>query len=1027
MKTVRDACQLQPNALSIKLSDQIEQLDELIHAEGDGTAFFEKTFITQGMQDLVTEGVARLAAVSNQAVFHLKQAMGGGKTHLLVGFGLLAKHPALRKKYCGGDANSQLFDTARVAAFNGRNSPANFFWGEIAQQLGKADLFQEFWASGPKAPDEKAWLKLFEGKEPILILLDEMPPYFEDLSTRPIGTGTVADIATRAFAGLLTAAGKKANVCVVVSDLAAAYQTGGALIIKALDNAKQELGRAERSITPVDLAANEIYDILRKRLFTKLADKAEIDDIADAYGKKLEEASKSKVANRGAEAIADEIAATYPFHPRLKNVIALFKENEHFKQTRGLIELVSRLLRSVWDRDSNDVFLIGPQHFDLSIAEVRDKLTEISGMRDVIAKDLWDAQKSAQAQIIDLNTGKEAATQVGSLLLTASLSTAVNAVKGLTTAEMVECLVYPLREPSDFLESFQQLEENAWYIHHTPEGRYYFDRQENLTKLLQSLAHDAPDNQVDDLIRHRLRDMFKPTRKSAYEEVLPLPKLGEVADKVRKHRVLLIVSPDSKIPPEEVQKFFDGLSQKNNLCVLTGDKTAMGSVEKAARQVYAVQKADGRIPKGHPQRDELEKKQQSYEQDFNSTVLNLFDKVLFPIQRAGKPSQLAGKPLDSARDQTKPFDGEAQVEKTLTSNPLKLYLDVEKDFDPIRDKSQDLLWPENQDEARWSDVADRYTEQPGMPWLPPKGLDTLKSIACNRGLWEDLGNGYVTKKPKKKRTSVQVIAESEPDDKGEVRLRINAQNAGPAPRIHYAEDGPVNEKSPQLKDQFLTTKALRVNFLVVDPSGQYESGDVVTWSNKLVLRNNLTEDSGKRTVELLAAPTGKIRYTLGGEEPREGVLYDKPVEIGDGETLVRVFAEASGLEAKAEFRYPAKGKKGVQVDDVKPGRLVSRTGRKLDSRTKTFEGLKQAADKSVEFEGVVITVGQGNQMVGVTVGEVRVNATFIEDILKTVLSKFEPTTPVTMTFRKAHFNSGHDLKDLAEKLGFELNSGDVEQ
>jgi hypothetical protein len=30
MKTVRDACQLQSNALSITLSDQIEQLDELI-------------------------------------------------------------------------------------------------------------------------------------------------------------------------------------------------------------------------------------------------------------------------------------------------------------------------------------------------------------------------------------------------------------------------------------------------------------------------------------------------------------------------------------------------------------------------------------------------------------------------------------------------------------------------------------------------------------------------------------------------------------------------------------------------------------------------------------------------------------------------------------------------------------------------------------------------------------------------------------------------------------------------------------
>lgn len=42
MKTVRDVCELQPNALSIKLSDQIEQLDELIHAEGEGEAFFEK-------------------------------------------------------------------------------------------------------------------------------------------------------------------------------------------------------------------------------------------------------------------------------------------------------------------------------------------------------------------------------------------------------------------------------------------------------------------------------------------------------------------------------------------------------------------------------------------------------------------------------------------------------------------------------------------------------------------------------------------------------------------------------------------------------------------------------------------------------------------------------------------------------------------------------------------------------------------------------------------------------------------------
>lgn len=127
MKTVRDACEPHPKALSIRLSEQIEQLDALIAAEDDGASFFERTHVTDGMLDLLNEGIARLAGASSQAVFHLKQSMGGGKTHLLVGFGLLAKHPDLRRTRFSGVAHSEAFESADVAAFNGRNSPSHFF------------------------------------------------------------------------------------------------------------------------------------------------------------------------------------------------------------------------------------------------------------------------------------------------------------------------------------------------------------------------------------------------------------------------------------------------------------------------------------------------------------------------------------------------------------------------------------------------------------------------------------------------------------------------------------------------------------------------------------------------------------------------------------------------------------------------------------------------------------------------------------------------------------------------------------
>ena len=139
MKTIRSACQLQPNALEINVGDQIERLDQIIH-DTNGQEYFKKTFITDGMKTLLSKGMARLAGKSNDTVFHLKQAMGGGKTHLMVGFGLLAKDPSLRETQIGLIPYQSDFGSAKIAAFNGRNNPHTYFWGEIARQLGKESL-----------------------------------------------------------------------------------------------------------------------------------------------------------------------------------------------------------------------------------------------------------------------------------------------------------------------------------------------------------------------------------------------------------------------------------------------------------------------------------------------------------------------------------------------------------------------------------------------------------------------------------------------------------------------------------------------------------------------------------------------------------------------------------------------------------------------------------------------------------------------------------------------------------------------
>ena len=170
--TVRDCCEPHDHVLKDDGRADIEDIALAVRAvEGDAEAFFDRNHVTAGMRVLFETGLARLDGRSKQADFLLAQAMGGGKTHLMVAFALIAKSPAVRQKVLdeAGMHIRTSFGAARVVAFSGRNNPDHYFWGEIAHQLGKGDTaFNKHWLNGPKGPDEAAWMELI-GEEHTVI------------------------------------------------------------------------------------------------------------------------------------------------------------------------------------------------------------------------------------------------------------------------------------------------------------------------------------------------------------------------------------------------------------------------------------------------------------------------------------------------------------------------------------------------------------------------------------------------------------------------------------------------------------------------------------------------------------------------------------------------------------------------------------------------------------------------------------------------------------------------------------------
>ena len=1034
--TVRDTCQIHPLVHDYRMSEAIENLAALIADVDEGREFFSRNHITQGMDTLFREGLLRLAGHSSQAAFELAQAMGGGKTHLMNALGLLARHPELRTEVLPPDLADRLdFGPARIAAVNGRNDPDHFIWGEIATQLGQADLIRPYWIDGPRGVDEHKWLEIL-GDQPTLILLDEIPPYLLNASTRAVGKGSLADLVTYSLGTLLSAAIKCPRCCVVISNLSGSYETQSRDLGRLLSNLQQETRRQAQIITPVQLAGNEIHAILKKRLFTRLPDQRLIDAVAEAFAEQVKAAEDGGyITARAMEEVAEEVRATYPFHPSFKNLVALFKENEGFRQTRGLMQFTARLLRSVWQREANDVFLIGTQHLDLNDPEVRDEIQRVNpALLPAVVNDIAD-QGNARAEEIDADLGGDAAGQVAKLLLSASLSRAVGAHVGLTAAEVIEYLVAPYRKADEFLVALDNLygssSHKAWYLHKEGEA-FYFKETENLGRRIERDAKQIPAPKLEQALINRLTGLFQAQSKSraAYQEVQIMPRLDEV--RLSGGRVLLVVQPDGRTPPEAIRAFYDFQQEKNNVLILSGhDSHLANEVEVRLRELYAIEKIFANLKPGDSLYEEARDKFEELGERFTKAVSGAYNRLFFP----GGVGELVMATLDNGLSFGQgEHAAEAQIERLLASGRCdnKLALDMAEDLPAYWAMAEIFLWPARDRRVPWRDFVMRAKTDPTWPWMPgARGLEVLRDEALQQGRWRQTPEGHLEKGPfPPEKTSVNVTLLTTHRDSGETSLSLTPRNAGDSPRVHVSTRADVSEQDERIDNlEDYRTTAATLYFLAVDGTGKYQVGEATRWTAELTIRHEIHPVGDGRKVELRCTPPADLRYSLDGTNPKEGTPYTQPFAVPAKGCTLLVAAKAGEVEKTTRFPIPVAGDDRVIIDDTQPARLA-KAKLSLDTTDRAFALIQRFRDRpDTRLRGVQILIGEGEMAAQIRFNDRPLTASAIEAAINGIRQALgDPQAGVQILIRGGvSFPDGYALKEFAEVAGIALSAGDVIQ
>lgn len=549
---------------------------------GDPKEFFRRTYLTEGLLDLLATGVRRLTGQGGDPVVQLQTSFGGGKTHSMlalfhlfsgtIGFSEIPGGENILSRLDGAiddtiSANRAVIVGTAFSATEPRqyaNATTHTLWGDIAYQLGwsqggetealTAYQMVEVADRNGVSPGSDTLVALLERYGPALIIIDELVAFARNLYAAPdrLPAGTFDAVMT--FVQSLTEAVKRASdAMLLVSIPESDIEIGGEGGKAALEILAKTIGRIESVWKPV--TATESFEIVRRRLFSSEIDYPARDAVIAAF-RDLYAANSSEFPSGVAEGdYLRRMKEAYPIHPELfARLYEDWSTLDRFQRTRGVLRLMATVIHRLW-QDNDQSLLIMPASIPLWSATVRNEMLRYlpETWPAIVDADI-DGEDSKPYQL-DKSIpalGQYAASRrvARSVFVGSAPSVAGQAVRGVEEVRIRLATVQPGEQLATFNDALRRMSNQLTYLY-SDGSRYWYDTHPTVNRM----AQDRAQNIHTDLVYHEAIDRLRAVkyRREDFAAAHIAPQTsGDIADEWRARVVVL--------PPEYPHKKGNGQS-----------------------------------------------------------------------------------------------------------------------------------------------------------------------------------------------------------------------------------------------------------------------------------------------------------------------------------------------------------------------------------------------------------------------------------------------------------------------------------